>query len=79
MSECRRCAECKDSPHHWMHNPDFGNDEPEAENPDADFICKHCEALGDECESCNGLGENFTATGPCETCDGDGVIERKTT
>ena len=66
---CRRCSECRNSDHHWMDNPDFGNDDPDAEpehNPNVSHICKHCEQEGYECGGCGGEG--------CEECNGAGVL-----
>jgi hypothetical protein len=57
--QCRRCDECRVGPHHWLDNPDLGNDPGEADYPTGvEYICKHCPAVGisrpdgeiDECE-----------------------------
>ena len=82
---CRRCSDCIGHDHHWLPNDDFGNDDPdeswEMEGPaDVMYTCKHCPALGDECETCDGSGE-VTNDGciyvDCPKCDGVGIIERK--
>ena len=51
---CRRCSECKGATHHWIANGYF-------------YDCKHCEAKGDECETCGGEG--------CDDCHHEGVVE----
>lgn len=80
VKPCRRCAECKGMSHHWLDNPDFGNDEdPDAESPDAEYACKHCDATGDECSGCGSFGEVTDRTDrwiTCKCCDGEGVIEK---
>lgn len=72
--KCRRCSECKNYSHHWLPNPDFGNDEDEeAEHSMREYVCKHCPMTGNECPECYGSG----ATEPddvCSSCDGEGVI-----
>jgi len=73
--DCRRCYECQGSEHHWMDNYD-------AEGPkDATHACKHCDALGDECETCLGEGgrtrEDGEDMGLCPVCKGYGVIARE--
>lgn len=78
--KCRRCTSCEGSEHHWLDNPNFGNDpsNPDGEedyNVDATHVCKHCPALGMECETCDGSG-----AGPecelalCSECRGEGVV-----
>jgi DnaJ-class molecular chaperone len=81
-----------------MPNPDFGNGEPpdpewdESEapqNPDYAYTCKHCDALGGECYTCDGEGEiveSVNCLAPdgrefpdeveseCPTCQGHGVL-----
>ena len=76
MSECRRCAECSQSEHHWLDNDDFGNlDNPE--NPasvNAEYVCKHCDALGNECGACSGEGGyDVDGDDECGMCDGTGI------
>ena len=56
-----RCEVCANSPHHWIENS-------------AEYICKHCDALGSECFECDGGGTHEDGT-LCEVCHGDGVIE----
>jgi hypothetical protein len=62
---------CDGYSHHWLDNSDFGVDEdpdfPPENRIDATHVCKHCNAVGNECESCDGEG--------CPKCDGEGVIE----
>jgi hypothetical protein len=83
---CRRCSECEWSVHHWMENGDFGADdedpdylEDEHRSPTGNmYICKHCPAVGDDCELCDGSGEVESASGaelPCFGCGGDGIVE----
>lgn len=85
---CRRCADCRNARHHWLDNDDFGNDPDEAEDPvDVTHVCKHCPALGMECEACDGSGSALgldaamEAIGrgenppDCSVCGGEGVIE----
>jgi hypothetical protein len=70
-----------------MHNPDFGNDPAEADHPVwATHICKHCPALGRECDECGGDGQGeWTGRDEdgddewdnCTICAGEGVIEVK--
>lgn len=84
MSECRRCIECEGSEHHWMENGDFGADdddpdylEDEHRQPTGNmFICKHCDAVGDDCPKCGGSGEASDAPEgvPCFDCGGDGIV-----
>ena len=71
-SKCPRCAECFDSPHHWLDNPDFGNDGLDPDFPlehpaDVMYVCKHCDAFGNECERCEGGG--------CDWCEFQGIVE----
>jgi len=72
---CRRCSECPPpSEHHWMDNFDAeGEGDPTHE-------CKHCDALGDECETCGGEGgrtsDDGYDMGLCPPCKGDGVRAR---
>jgi hypothetical protein len=86
---CRRCSVCEGASHHWLDNPDFGEDQPDEEggNVEATHVCKHCDALGMECEACDGSGYvgyspayvSFgEIVGPdaenCQKCNGEGVI-----
>jgi hypothetical protein len=83
---CPRCTECQNSSHHWIDNPDFGNDPAEAEDDvTASHVCKHCPAVGDECDECDGEGRGefagYDEDGDaefdnCEVCDGEGVVAR---
>ena len=73
--------------HHWIDNPDFGADPDDAEGPtDVTHLCKHCDAVGDHCPTCEGLGDHDCDPDPedgsidwefCPTCHGEGVIARK--
>jgi hypothetical protein len=78
---CERCSDCLESTHHWLENGDFGNDEADAEGPTGNsHICKHCDAVGDECDECEGSGEieDENAVGQtCQKCDGEGVVLAK--
>jgi hypothetical protein len=65
---CRRCPECRGLPHHWY---DFlTNDE--------DIPCKHCEARGEACASCDGSGDGSIGARdpwrPCDVCGGGGIV-----
>jgi hypothetical protein len=68
---CRRCSECADSLHHWHVNGDFGNA----------YVCKHCDAVGDECSACEGTGELMDEEGcnstACPACNGEGIVESR--
>lgn len=88
---CRKCSVCEGASHHWLDNPDFGcdpNDEEGIENTEASHVCKHCDALGMECEACDGSGQTADGTGQssseggedfrvvlCPACKGEGVIQ----
>ena len=66
---CRRCGDCEGYSHHWMHNGEI-----EDEN-DPEFVCKHCDAVGDECSACFGDGCDSSADMElCDVCQGEGVI-----
>jgi hypothetical protein len=74
--ECRRCSDCQSYSHHWLDNPDFGNDPADAEYPTGNqYICKHCDAVGDECKICDGSGE--CAGLDCRTCKSEGIMVAK--
>lgn len=77
--KCPRCSECRNRDHHWMPNPDFGNDPAVADHPvAAEWVCKHCSSVGMDCRHCFGTGEEPGLEGeePCSCCGGEGVIER---
>jgi len=60
VGPCRRCSVCEGMTHHWMDNEDCsGPDDPS-------HVCKHCDAVGDFCDECDGAG--------CAHCNGDGVL-----
>lgn len=78
---CRRCSECKGMDHHWLPNPNFALDETSqfyepGEPTECTHICKHCDAQGEYCEACDGLGTpSGEAAGLiCGACNGEGVI-----
>lgn len=83
-SECRRCSECPDSEHHWLDNGDFGNGDAQGAYIGAQYVCKHCPALGVECLECHGgdlLGGEDSEhrridrwRSECRMCRGHGVI-----
>lgn len=84
QTQCRRCSVCEGASHHWLDNPDFGNDQnppsdAEPYNSEATHVCKHCDALGMECEACDGSGvdagmELSGEDETCSECKGEGVI-----
>lgn len=61
--QCPRCSECPGSSHHWLDC--FDDDEDDINSPHS-HACKHCSAVGNECDECDGEG--------CEACDGEGVV-----
>lgn len=75
---CRRCSECVGAVHHWLENDDFGfpsdaySDRPEATGNE--YVCKHCPAVGDACEVCNGTGGHSDPDNKCPCCKGDGIV-----
>lgn len=80
---CRRCSDCVGMSHHWMDNTDFGDEDERIENNSTTHVCKHCEAMGDECGECNGEGEVDTGgqtpwgewiSVPCPECGGEGIV-----
>lgn len=64
IMKCRRCSVCRNSSHHWLPNTAFGD--LNEENNEVEYVCKHCDAIGDECVNCFAEG--------CDDCDGEGVI-----
>jgi hypothetical protein len=74
LPTCRRCSECIGCEHHWIDNYDA------ADETDATHACKHCDVLGDECETCDGEGGRTSPDGYplalCPPCGGHGVIAR---
>ena len=67
---CRRCTVCEDMPHHWLPDPDM------SEPPRYDHICKHCDAVGQSCDLCEGDGidsDDEEGENVCGACDGAGV------
>lgn len=76
VGHCRRCTECVDMTHHWLPNPAFGDDG--RENNQAEYVCKHCPQLGDECCECYGDGRivEFDDIDGwfCVECGGEGVV-----
>ncbi len=82
---CQRCSECEGHSHHWLNNPDLGNDPADSdERTDVTHVCKHCPAVGNECELCGGTGEGDEEPGAwadgdcdypeCPECHGEGVV-----
>ena len=66
-TECRRCSDCKGSDHHWLDNMDFEDAD------DAEYVCKHCPAIGTDCQFCE---EGLTHDGKlCGVCKGDGILQ----
>lgn len=83
LKPCRRCSECVGCEHHWLDNTEFGAiNECGLDRPDAtgnEYMCKHCPAVGDECENCGGDGsidgkDDECSAACCPTCRGRGVI-----
>lgn len=73
---CRRCNECAESAHHWLDNGDFENSKDNANKPTGNsHVCKHCDAVGDECEDCDGIGDSGGIV--CKQCNGEGVVVAK--
>lgn len=65
--QCPRCEECRNSSHHWLFNEDYGLtaetlaelDEEEralVSSTTHTHTCKHCTAVGMECDECRGEG-----------------------
>ena len=57
---CQTCTECVGYTHHWIECWD--------ETTQTDYVCRHCEVLGNVCDACWGTIEG------CEFCGGEGVI-----
>lgn len=70
---CRRCSDCQGMTHHWIEGDDFSGD---GEAGGSEFVCKHCEQPGRECDQCEGLGcfEEVDCYAVCAHCDGEGVV-----
>lgn len=64
MNNCPRCDVCQTMSHHWIAAP----------SPIADYECKHCPALGEECMGCDGKG---CAACDCEGCKPVGRLEAR--
>jgi hypothetical protein len=66
MSKCSgKCEVCADCSHHWLDNA--------TGNPvDPLYICKHCDALGDDCMPCQ---NDDCDDKICEQCGGEGIYE----
>ncbi|MFO0919671.1 MAG: hypothetical protein U0872_15340 [Planctomycetaceae bacterium] len=72
--KCPKCETCFGSSHHWLPNPDFGNDAPDAHDAMFTHVCKHCDTVGMECVMCDGSGfDPDDLEGICRECDGEGV------
>lgn len=67
QTTCRRCSECQGCDHHWMDNLDF-----EDENDDPEYVCKHCPAVGTDCQWCE---EGIRNGKRCGICKGDGILQ----
>lgn len=62
----------------------YPEDEEEGEefNAEAEFSCKHCPAIGIQCDECDGFGtldgmEPDEDSENCPKCNGEGVLELK--
>ena len=67
MTSCPKCEVCNGSSHHWIENL--------TGNPSApSYACKHCDALGEDCETCWGCDRPDDMA--CPECDGEGVLEK---
>lgn len=70
----KQCSVCEGASHHWLPNSEI--DDP----MDPTHVCKHCDAKGDECEYCEGDGNNPNGPdGPCPVCNGEAVKARSVT
>ena len=61
---CSRCIDCEDSPHHWI-------EDPLPSSSATYWACKHCEARGIDCPTCDDDGDPIG----CPLCGGDEVVE----
>lgn len=79
-TKCRRCSECQGCSHHWLPNSDFCNADAPEELSQYEYVCKHCDAVGDACGCCGGSGEEYFNDDDtdiiCGACDGEGVIQK---
>ena len=69
MTQCRRCAECQNSFHHWIEDPLF-----DGEKVVAEYSCKHCDALGMDCTACEDFDLCERPQCECPVCGGDGIM-----
>lgn len=70
---CRRCSECVGMTHHWIEGDDFTGDN---ETGGPEYVCKHCECPGRECDHCGGDGcLDVEDDDLCPLCSGEGVVE----
>jgi hypothetical protein len=66
--------------HHWVENTSFADDDEIEENNSTTHLCKHCDAMGQECLVCFGDGYDATEPedaehpAPCPHCGGEGVL-----
>lgn len=76
-TECRRCSECRGCEHHWLPNPELGDEEAPEEMQHVDYICKHCAAIANACGHCFGDGDEpgLEDLEPCSYCNGEGVVQ----
>lgn len=65
--ECRRCAECETSDHHWIEGGYSGP----VDNPWPYYACKHCNTVGQDCPRCHSNEGTIEA---CLECEGDGIV-----
>lgn len=81
--QCRRCAECEHSNHHWIECCETIDEGLETGMLIFDRVCKHCELLGTACDECDGTGGYVPAAvvagevvGPdaCANCNGEGIV-----
>lgn len=68
----KRCSECESFDHHWI-------DDMDEEGPEHDYgithSCKHCNAVGIECDNCSGSGSDPDDEDVrCDDCNGSGVV-----
>lgn len=81
MIDHPRCELCQGYPtdgHCWTHT----YEEEEGDPPEGRYRCRHCSAVGHECEECGGTGIRHSADeadvdreDDCPACDAYGVID----
>jgi hypothetical protein len=73
---CRRCTECEGADHHWLQGEVDFDETTGAPLFDAEYGCKHCEAVGAPCEAC-GADPEFDEAPPdpdCAECNATGIV-----